>query len=68
MDSYEEFTTGTSLVVEWIRLHAPNAGSLSSITGEGTRFHIQQLKVVNAATKMQSSQIDNFLNKKFKKN
>ena len=28
---------GTSLVVQWVRLHAPNAGGLGSIPGQGTR-------------------------------
>ena len=28
---------GTSLVVQWVRLHAPNAGGLGLIPGWGTR-------------------------------
>ena len=36
-------TTGTSLVVQWLRLHAPNAGGLGSIPGQGTRSHMLQL-------------------------
>ena len=28
---------GTSLVVQWLRLHAPNSGGLGSIPGQG--FH-----------------------------
>ena len=28
---------GTSLVVQWLRLHTPNAGGLGSIPGQGTR-------------------------------
>ena len=28
--------TGTSLVVQWLRLHAPNAGALGSIPDQGT--------------------------------
>ena len=36
---------GTSLVVQWIRLHAPNAGVLGLIPGQGTRSHM------HAATK-----------------
>ena len=31
---------GTSLVVQWLRLHAPNAGGLGSIPGRGTRSHM----------------------------
>ena len=29
---------GTSLVVQWLRLHAPSAGSLGSIPGWGTKI------------------------------
>ena len=36
---------GNSLVAQWIRLHAPNAGGLGSVPGQGTRSHI------HAATK-----------------
>ena len=33
---------GTSLVVQWLRLCAPNAGDLGSIPGQGTRVHMLQ--------------------------
>ena len=33
-----EYTT--SLVAQWIRLHAPNAGGLGSIPGQETRSHM----------------------------
>ena len=33
--------TGTSLVAQWIRLCAPNAGGLGSIPGQGTRSHMR---------------------------
>ena len=46
---------GTSLVVQWLRLHAPNAGCLGSIPGQGT-------KIPYATTKTFYSQI-NSLNK-----
>ena len=36
---------GTSLVVWWLRLHAPRAGALGSIPGWGTRSHLPQLRV-----------------------
>ena len=36
---------GTSLVVQWVRLHAPNAEGPASIPGWGTRSHM------HAATK-----------------
>lgn len=35
---------GTSLVVRWLSLCAPNAGSPGSIPGQGTRSHILQLR------------------------
>ena len=35
---------GLSLVVQWLRLHAPNAGALGSIPAQGTRSHMPQLK------------------------
>ena len=34
----------TSLVVQWLRLHAPNAGDLGLIPGQGTRSHMLQLR------------------------
>ena len=43
-------TTGTPLVVQWLRLQAPNAGGLDSIPGQGTRSHEPQLKVPHAVT------------------
>ena len=53
---------GTSLVVQWLRFHAPNAGP-SSIPGQGTRSHMPQLrvpmpqpKIPHVATKTQHSQ------------
>ena len=30
----------TSLVVQWLRLHAPNTGGLALISGQGTRSHM----------------------------
>ena len=36
---------GTSLVVLWLRLHAPKAGFLGSIPGQRTRSHKPQLRV-----------------------
>ena len=33
---------GTSLVVQWLRLQAPNTEGLGSIPGQGTRFHMLQ--------------------------
>ena len=35
---------GTSLVVQWLRLQAPDAGGSGSIPGQGARYHMPQLK------------------------
>ena len=40
---------GTSLVVQWLRLHAPNTGGLGSIPSQGTRSYMLQLKILYAA-------------------
>ena len=40
--------SGTSLVVQWLRLCAASAGGLGSIPGQGTRSHMPQL----SATKL----------------
>ena len=41
----QKVETGTSLVVQWVRLHVPNAGGLGSIPGRGAR------SLMHAATK-----------------
>ena len=42
----------TSLVVQWVRFHAPIAGGLGSIPGQGTRSHMHATTTSsNAATK-----------------
>ena len=33
-----------SLVVQWLRLHVPNARGHSPIPGKGTRFYMSQLR------------------------
>ena len=33
-----------SMVVQWLRLHAPNAGGLGSVPGQGTRSHMPHLR------------------------
>ena len=54
------------LVLQWLRLHTPNAGGLGSIPGWGAIPHVPQLrvcmlqqgsKVLHATTKTQCSQI-----------
>ena len=44
-DPLEMNTTGTFLVVQWLRLHAPNAEGPGLIPDQGTRSHM------HAATK-----------------
>ena len=39
------------MVVQWLRLRAPNAGGLGSIRGQGTRSHMPQLKILHATMK-----------------
>ena len=40
----ENVYSGTSLVVQWLRLHIPNAGDPDSIPGQGIRAHMPQLR------------------------
>ena len=60
---------GASLVVQWLRLRAPNGGGAGSIPGQGTRSHMPQLSCMpqvrahmsqlnslHAATKTQRTQ------------
>ena len=39
---------GNSLVVQWLSVHAPNAGGLGLIPGQGTRSRQLQLKILCA--------------------
>ena len=62
--------TGTSLAVQWLRLCTPNAGGPGSISGQGTRSCMPQLRSPHAATKSSRastktwcSQVIYFLNK-----
>ena len=41
---FESWELGPSLVVQRLRLHAPNVGGLGSVPGQGTRSHIPQLR------------------------
>ena len=52
---------GTSLVVQWPRPHAPNAGGPGSIPGQGARSHMQQLKKPHTTTKTWCSQIHEYI-------
>ena len=42
----------TSLVVQWLRLHTPNAGHLGSVPGWGAGSRMPQLKILHMATKI----------------
>ena len=47
---------GTSLVVQWLGLWAPNTGGPGSIPGQGTRSHMPQLKEnLHVTTKIKRS-------------
>ena len=43
IDTLKKIITGTSLVAQWLRLHASNAGGPGSIPVQGTRSHMPQL-------------------------
>ena len=53
--SKPSLSIGTSLVVHWLRLHAPNAGGPGLIPGWGTRSCMPQLGNPHAATKIPSA-------------
>ena len=46
------FQRGTTMVVQWVKLPAPNSGGPSLIPGQGTRSHMPQLKILHAAMKI----------------
>ena len=57
---------GAPLIVQWLRLCAPNAEGLDSIPGQGSRSHMPQpsvhmlqLKVPHATTKTQHAKYIN---------
>ena len=54
---------GPSLVVQWLRFRAPNAGDPGSIPGQGNRSHMLQLKILHATT----DQINKYVLKRKKK-
>ena len=43
-------TWETSLVVQWIRLHAPSAGGPAVIPGQGTESHMHTATKISHAT------------------
>ena len=64
--SFNMTADGTSLVVQWLRFHAPNAGDPGSIPGQGNRSHMLQLKILHAATKTCHNQINKYVLKRKK--
>ena len=48
-------------MVQWLRLHAPNARGPGSISGQATRSNVPQLKIPHVANKTWHSQINTFL-------
>ena len=59
--------TGLPLVVQWLRLQAPNTDHWCSLHGQGTKSHMWQL-ILHAATKILHSQINKhfFFNSQYK--
>ena len=49
------------LVVHWLRLHTPDAGSLGSVTAEGTRFHILHLRVLSTKKCSHSVKVESYV-------
>ena len=49
LNYFKTLIPGTYLVVQWLRLHVPNAGGPVSILGRGTRSHMQKLGKKNPA-------------------
>ena len=45
-NNQESYYIWTSLVVQWLRPHTPDAGAPGSISGWGTKFHMPQLRVL----------------------
>ena len=39
-------------MVQWLRLQAPKAGGLGEMPAQGSRSHMQQLKILQAALKL----------------
>ena len=62
-NGYNQKDRGTSLLVQWVGLHAPNAGGLDLIPGReldpacmlGLRVRMPQLKILHAARRIPRS-------------
>ena len=50
---------GTSLIVQWLRLRAPNAGDLGFIPAQGSRSYMPQLKIPHVAMKIEGPMCQN---------
>ena len=46
-----------TLVVQWLRLHTPNAGGLGSTPGRGTRAHVPHMSSYVAAEDPHAAQL-----------
>ena len=52
LEQIKTTTHGNSLMAQWLRIWAPNAGGLRLIPGQGTRSFMIQLKIPHVATKI----------------
>ena len=64
IDEYRR-RSGTPLVVQWLRLRAPKAGGLGSMSGQGTSSHMPLLSP-GTAKKKKKKKKDCFCLKKMK--
>ena len=54
------YESRVSLVVQWPRLHASNAGGPGETPGQGTRSQVLQLKIPLAISKIRCNKTDIF--------
>ena len=52
-------------MVQWLRLCSLNVGGLGLISGQGTRPHMLQLKILNASRKTWRNQVNEHIFKRF---
>ena len=57
-------SSGTSLVVQWLRLDAPITRGSGLIPGQKTRFHMPQQKILHAATGTWGNHVNKYFFKK----
>ena len=58
--TFKNWTEETSLVVPWLRLHAPSTGGLRSIPGQGTSSPTSQLRPVQPGNKINTFKKQNW--------